>query len=413
MRITEEIDDIYMRYLLYGMDFKMLAKCSKKTLPTLRKYVVIKEGLDIFLYPLLGTKELTMDIALTLCKNVLNPHIQSNVHPSLKGLKTKEKKELIPTFRQCDICAGVSTGKEIMVCCENTLCIKCMISIIEESLNGVCLKEICCPFCREILPDKYLREILLMKTLHRATGGKKTYVEPWRNKNEYDSLQYIKGTFYLQNLFRKYRQIQRKLVEKGDEQTRETHHFGFCNGCIRNYFYEKKHFMFAHKHRMIPNLPYLNIASVEKDCANDMELKEEMFMCPPCKEKEENVVIKSCPHCGIKTIQPDGCNYVRCRCKHFWCFICNHRLPGTTEGHNVHFYVGPGSGPYGDKCRISEDRKKDTHILEYCKCPDCQKRKGAPLCKEIDCIDSTSYRKEYTMSKEGSHFNTLCDACIN
>ena len=106
--------------------------------------------------------------------------------------------------------------------------------------------------------------------------------------------------------------------------------------------------MFFHLYRKIRNLEFLSIATIEKDCANDMELKKEMFMCAPCKDRDENVIIKSCPHCGLKTIQPDGCNHVKCQCKGFWCFVCNQRLPGTHEGHTVHFYVGPGSGPYRD-----------------------------------------------------------------
>ena len=389
MKITDEIDDIYIRYLLYDRDFHELAKFSKKTLPTLKKYVKIKEGLDIFLYPLLGTKEMTMDIALTLCNNVMNPHIQFNVYPSLKGLKTKEKKALIPTFNNCDICAGDSSGMEIMECCGNTLCIECIVSIIEESLNGVCLKEICCPFCRMALPYNYIRDILLMRKRKDQTNSNKYryvlfYVEPWRETSNYKKIQYKNGIVYLQNLFRKYRHFKGLMSNENQEFT-DTHHIGFCNGCVRRYFYDNDNFMRLHLYRKIRNLEFLSIATIEKDCANDMELKKEMFMCSPCKDRDENVIIKSCPHCGLKTIQPDGCNYVKCQCKGFWCFVCNQRLPGTHEGHNVHFYVGPGSGPYSDKCRISEGRVEETHILETCQCIHCRGRNGKSLCSNIDC----------------------------
>ena len=86
-------------------------------------------------------------------------------------------------------------------------------------------------------------------------------------------------------------------------------------------------------------------------------------------------MIKKCPHCGVKTMKPDGCNYVNCVCKNFWCFVCNHRLPNSYEGLNVHFHIGLGTSAFNDKCRVSVNYYKPWHIKKLCNCKDCIKRK--------------------------------------
>ena len=132
-------------------------------------------------------------------------------------------------------------------------------------------------------------------------------------------------------------------------------------------------------------LNQLHIVGIPKDCVQDVELTESMFKCEPCRDTEEQVVIKSCPHCGLKSIKPTNCNYVKCECKNFWCFVCNMRLPGSHEGHNVHFWRGSGTGPFNNACRVSTNRCGEKHILQSCNCECCKKRNGAPMCATIDC----------------------------
>ena len=47
MSLTSEIDELYIHYILLNKDIKQLTKYSKKTLQTLKKYIILKERLDI------------------------------------------------------------------------------------------------------------------------------------------------------------------------------------------------------------------------------------------------------------------------------------------------------------------------------------------------------------------------------
>ena len=109
-----------------------------------------------------------------------------------------------------------------------------------------------------------------------------------------------------------------------------------------------------------------------------------MFKCEECEEKEK-VVFKKCPHCGIKTMTPDGCNYVRCVCRNFWCFVCNNRLPNSYDGHNTHFHIGPGTSAYDNACRTSVNYHNESHIMGLCNCRYCIRRSRQSLCCEIEC----------------------------
>ena len=407
MSITQEIDELYVHYSLLNKDLQQLTHYSKKTYQTLKKYITLKERLDIELYPLLDNrKELTQDIALTLCKEILNPNIQIQLYPTLKGLTTKEKKAKIIDSKQCDICINSRTISEVLPCCGNIICFHCLLSIIESSINGICFQMVRCPYCREKIPLKFIRDIVRLNKTSNIRMGRCSF-EPWRNTAEYVDITRNYGSFYLHNLYRKYHMIYTELSR--EDITMDTHHYGYCHKCIRDNYRTKDNFMKKHKLRIIHKLDKLHIARIPKRCAEDVEIKDTMFICNPCRDKK--VIIKSCPHCGIKSLQPDGCNYVRCECGEYWCFVCNVRLPGTHEGHNVHFWMGKGTSAFDDHCRMSKDYKAEKHILQSCKCMYCSERQGAPVCMNIDCGRPTTTRKEYKKDKQGLYYNQLCDVC--
>ena len=416
MLLTEEIDDLYLQYVLMDKDMKKLVQTSKKTPQTLKKYITLKEQLDIELYPLLDNrKELTQDIALTLCKEVPNPNIQIQIFPLLQGLSTKDKKLKIIESKQCDICADSKHFKEVLPCCGNVLCFDCIVSIIEASINGISFQKICCPYCREdIVRGGFLRDMFRLRRLlnpspfdpkHPWMSGS---FESWKNSDNYITYMRKYGYFYLHNLFRKYRRIKQSLVK--EEVTMETHHFGYCRTCIKDTYGTNEDFMKKHNYRIIMHIDKLNIAKVPKDCAQDIELNESMFICEPCSNKDK-VEIKSCPHCGIKSIKPIDCNYVKCQCGNFWCFVCNVRLPGTREGHNNHFWLGNGTSAYDNNCRITIGYPGEPHILQSCNCSYCSKREGAPMCMNINCLRKTHPRKDYIVDKKRLQYEQYCFVC--
>ena len=395
MSLTDEIDDIYIKYLLLNKQMHLLCQQTKKSRAILNKYIAIKENLDLELYPLLNDrKKMTQDIALFLSKEVLNPLVQCSLYSKIKTMTTKQKKEFIKESQLCHICACSTTTHEFFPCCGNTMCSKCLYKLIEETVMGLCVKKIGCPFCRKELSIDSLQNFLhcfrTKKTMQFGYGDKKRYkkikmyytTEPWRQTDPYKQKIYFDTTSMI-NLFNNYIHIYQSLSTDGIDP--ENFHYGYCHRCIENVYLNRSRY----KQSLCksPRLnPYkrLHIAEVPKDCAQ--VVKEDMFLCGVCQSNEEEYnVIKSCPHCGIKTIKPTNCNYVCCQCGGKWCYVCNMRLPNTHEGHNVHFWIGNGSSPYDNHCRISENYEGETHVLETCDCSHCKERKGRPMCISIDC----------------------------
>ena len=107
----------------------------------------------------------------------------------------------------------------------------------------------------------------------------------------------------------------------------------------------------------------------------------------------ENIVIKKCPHCGVRNMRPNGCNYVVCG-DHRWCWICEERLENNNNGHNVHYHTGPGTNPYMNRCRVSVNYNAPKFTINArCKCASCREHNGAPLCRTTDCMNRTSLDK--------------------
>ena len=373
------IDDIYITYLSCNKAKKELMKFTNKSAATVNKYIFIKEHLDDELFRLLGTKQITIDIAHYLSKWVLNQSAQVALFPKLKGLKTPDKKLLILNETSCMIC-GTDSGcliKEYSPCCNNSLCFDCMKSIITTSLTEPCLQLIKCPFCREILPESFLQPIFDM--------------EEWRSQSRC----FGGGKNHFKNLQKMYVNSLRKISNKGEHLTNETlldvdekmktSHFGNCLQCINRVYVNLENFRYYSKYKKL-YLKNINIGEVQKECVNvDAVIKPDMFTCVVCKDRQENPVIKKCPHCGIRTLQPDGCNHVRCECGHKWCFVCNMRVEDNWNGHNAHYYIGQGSSAYDYACRISTKYKGEAFVIYNCSCDMCSARQGRALCATLDC----------------------------
>jgi len=416
MSLTSTIDEIYLEYILNGKNIHKVV--STKSKATLQKYIKIKEELDITLYPFLDERrKMTLDIALTLCKHILNPDIQIQMFPSLENKTTKEKKEIIRSSMFCEICAGESSHKEMLPCCRKIICFDCMLHTFEASLNDVTFKYMCCLYCRKELPLTYLSKLCHApgwNGFFSSSRYTKVYSsnEPWRNTNEYQTRTFFYSKFYQWNLFKRYEDMICKIILQRIDISKN--HVGYCFDCVKRNFISKTRFInytTKYEKKISGWLKSTDIGVIRRDCVNDMILTDDMFTCVSCKEKREDGTIKSCPHCGIRTLRPNECNFVVCQCKGRWCFVCNLRLPNTDEGHNRHFYVGPGSGPYSDKCRISEKSHKAKHILQDCKCEYCKQRGGAPLCQNMDCMNPTSYNNIARTRTEYLRFNVLCDTC--
>lgn len=382
--MDEIIDDIYVTYISSNRDMKELMKYTNKSRPTINKYIFIKENLDDELFRLFKTKKITIAIAEYLSKWIRNHDIQRIIFPQLEKLKTPQKKELILKQTSCMICCTEEGCilKEHLPCCNNSICYGCMISIISSCLEGASLNIIKCPFCREILPYELIKSICRIEELWRYNYRRKFKVYETR---------------YKVNLLNIYKNMIMKIVNNSEppkpdtlqiiDKKMETSHYGHCLECIERVYVNEDRFKYITKYS--PGNMFLknvHIAEVQKECINvDVDIKSDLFKCVVCKDKHENPMIKKCPHCGIKTLQPDGCNYVRCECFNRWCFVCNYRLTNDWNGHNAHYYIGQGSSAYDYACRVSVNHSEEKYTIDNCTCEYCQKRSGKPLCSNIEC----------------------------
>jgi len=214
MSITDEIDDIHIHYLHENKNVTTISQQRNKGVATIKKYMTIKEELDIELYPLLNNRKvLTQDIALTLCKLIVNPLLQMKIFPSLQGLASKDKKTAIKDFTVCTICCGSKNILEVLPCCDNILCTECLINIIKTSINELTIHLVCCPYCRDPLPLEFLKDLTKsrMRQSKSSIRGRMEYysLDQWRHTGNYlNNIPYDLRGFYPNNLFKKYRSIE-------------------------------------------------------------------------------------------------------------------------------------------------------------------------------------------------------------
>lgn len=428
--MEKKLQECLVIYQLTDRSQKKTKELTKLNPATIKKYITIVEGLDSTLLENLdkkGKDKLQLNLAEYLVKNIPNMILQREIYPHIMRRKPKERKDIIERAKECMICCDSSINQEQMRCCGKYICENCLMKMIHLDITNVVFTPPKCPFCKEYLSIEYLRYILkdnLRKNKHLWESSLE--MEEWRY-NEYYSSIHNKNTergelhwIYLRNLLSYFMEFVRMienfqgrvvydnysdfdylLKEKEDEPEL---YFARCNTCsnINIPNFKKK------------NKWEIELATIEKQCVNGegniVVLKPELFKCVVCKSHEENMndgTFKKCPHCGVKTLKPDGCNYVRCG-DHRWCWICEERLEVNHNGHNVHYYTGPGTSAYSDRCResMNYDITKERYILDSCDCPSCSPFGGAPLCRELECMNRT-------IRVENGGYKYYCQDCNN
>jgi hypothetical protein len=394
--VTQKINEAYDMHL-QGVVHTGISRA------TFLKYIKLKELLDedVFLHlDKKGRDKLTMGFALKLCSVVLNPAHQRSLLPDILAMPRKHALSTgIQDASVCMVCADSHSHFEAMPCCKTLICASCVFTGMETILLDMTFQGLRCPFCRSHLPVLYVEWFL------KERYGT-FFQEPWRQTKIYQQGLDVRQT-YSHNLHHKYESMVRSLEDTlkirihqrdADDFTclDKDHVYGHCSGCtqgVSDVFGQPREF------------EHIQMIGVEKQCANGegevLVLQPEMFLCTICKSYQEDYndgTFKQCPHCGVKTVRPEGCNYVRCG-DHRWCFICNERLPMSHEGHNVHYYTGPGSGPYSKQCRQSTQSDKPTFIIDTCACNACAPHGGNALCRTMDCLNRVESNQ------------TLCETC--
>lgn len=415
--LTDEIDDLYLRFLSVPYhNISYFSETTKKSRPVLKRYITIKEQLSPALYPLLNNrKKMTLTLAELLCKNLCNHEHQEFAYAEAITYPTKERKAIILNHQMCGICCDTTSSHEVMSCCGQWICSECFFQTLVKTTTNLTFQALQCAFCRQEISLPTLKNFTgsHLQNRYDHLNRLRTYpisLDPWRNSREWinkTSKHYRYNQTYMVNIYMLYEQYLKGYLEYSEED-RSTHHIGKCNACIERYYRTYDRFDQDINMKRYNRIPFdrFHMGSVAKDCANDEALKAEMFICQECRDREDNCVIKRCPHCGIKSIRPDGCNFVQCECRNYWCFVCNKRLPGNHEGHNVHYWIGNGSGPYDDHCRVSTNYEGENFVIDNCGCRYCRVRNGAPACTTIDCPHPAKRISE-------NKYQLVCEHCEN
>lgn len=403
MDIKDRITEVCHYFTLCNKDYnetlRILPKSIRVSHTTFKKYIIIGNQLDYCLQEKLiqkGKHKLSISFAHLLSTHVKNIDHQYDIYLKMcqDNLSNKEKINSIHDYTVCPICYEQSFHQEKLPCCGSLVCLHCLYKHLDISINSIAFTGCKCPICNTTLSHSYIYDILYLSH---------------KNKTK----KWIRGVYsiysfrgYYRNCFQKLnRIIERiefitkkninKLTMNLDEITDKNLYYGTCTLCCPKINNTRKTQFFTD----------LKINTVEKQCVNSQGdlviLKDEMFSCDSCTST--NNEYKKCPHCGIKTLRPTACNYVICG-DHRWCFICNERLPNNHNGHNVHFWTGPGSSPFSNQCRTSINYNGPHFILDWCDCNSCKKGHGAPLCMNLDC-----YNRSPILSN--NHFQKLCQTC--
>ena len=413
MSIQEKISNAYQMYLLCDKNIAKTLKYTKITRATLQKYIKIQECLDFEILEYLdkkGSLKLTIGEALKLCDNVMNPEQQSEIYLRFLQTRKSDRITFLKEETTCLICAESSNHFEYTPCCNTPICNNCFLKTMETNIQDLIFKPLCCPFCNKGFSLVFLRWFL---------KNNKKSLETWRNNNSYeDKNRYI---IYKRNLYAKYMTILNRIEDKREYYVNDTEpdyksllgedkYYGACSQCTPRV--RKDHF------RPINNWNRLIVCDIPRACGNGegglLVLQPEMFRCVVCKSRDENMEdgeFKKCPHCGIKTVKPDGCNFIYCG-DHRWCWICNERIENNEDGHNKHYWTGPGTSPYTNQCRQSIDykdkngKKQPTFVMKgKCDCSACSPHGGAPICRNIDCMNRTSLCEE-------NNYYKYCSVCL-
>ena len=407
MSVQGKLLDAYQIFLLCDRNIPRTLKNVKITRGTLLKYVRIQECLDFEVLEYLdkkGKEKLSLTEAMKLCDIIINPEQQSEY---LKLFIETTKKDRVSTLREtieCSICMDTNPLFEYTPCCKTPICERCFTRTFATYIQDIIFKSIDCPFCKKSFDLRFVKWYLTGRfnpVTRTSMGYRSIGNELWRNTPIYHANR-SHSISYQKNLYKKYTTVIMRIEDSqnyylsddssdyksllGDEK-----YFGACSACTPK-FIEGDPPLMKNRWRKI------QICDIPKQCGNGeggiLVLEPDMFRCVVCKSREENYdngEFKKCPHCGIKTIKPDGCNFIYCG-DHRWCFICNERIENNAQGHNEHYWTGPGTSPYSNQCRGSVDTfEGDTFIIEgMCDCPTCNEHQGRPLCRTLECMERIS-----------------------
>jgi hypothetical protein len=429
MSTLKKIDDAYNMYILCDKNIKRTTDITTLSGVTLRKYVKIKESLDFELTEFLDKKgklKLTISDALKLCEKVINPEYQYLIFDKFINSPKKDRFRLLSEECTCMICAEESVNFEFTPCCHNPICETCLVKTFECVINDKVFKGVNCPFCNVSFPLLYCSWFLIDRVRSYWNEGKninynsESLGDLWRNTRDYNKLNHYQLS-YMRNLHNKYmktiqviqnnKKINLDLKEpKFDELLGDEKYYSACTECTPKF--TKDSLLILKR-----DWRYLQVCDIPKECGNGegeiLVIEPEMFRCVVCKSRDEdlnNGEFKKCPHCGIKTVKPDGCNYIYCG-DHRWCWICNERIENNSNGHNKHYWTGPGTSPYTNRCRESINHPADKYIIHgKCNCSGCRDFGGAPLCKTLDCMKRTFVKY---LADGNDMFNDYCIDCHN
>ena len=379
MGTHEKITETCYYHSLCGNDFKRTSNFIKVSQATIRKYVKIGNCLDISLQEKMdqkGKHKLSLTLANILASEVNDLDFQCIIFENMckDNLTNREKIDKINDYSECTICCD-NTFKQIMLPCSSSVCITCLYKHIQTSINDIVFEGCKCPITNDYLSEIFIYQILTINLM----GNPYKWI---RNTHIYQKKHYYR------NLFRKYRAIVENIEDKQNKKINQKTndfselidselYYGTCKECCP--IIDNK------ANRVFFNL---KVNTVERQCVNAegniVVLNNGMFKCESCIGGENEY--KKCPHCGIKTLKPAGCNYVICG-DHRWCWICNERLPNNHNGHNVHYWTGPGTSPYSNQCRRSISYPGEDFVINFCECISCSSYGGKRICNTLTCYN--------------------------
>lgn len=418
MKTTEKIYDAYQLYILSDKNITKTLQYTKLSRATLSNYIKIIELLDFSLLEYLdkkGKEKLSIKDALYICNNVLNPENQFQIFKNFLLSPKKERIRSLSEEQTCMICADTKKHFEFTPCCNNSICESCLVKTFESKIQDLVFKSVDCPFCNVPFSLIYCRWLMKERFKNNYKNYEKGSSDLWRSSSMYrQNFEFWK--FYYMNLYQKYLQIIHILEIKNDYMIADSEpdfkkllgdekYYGACSQCTPKF---TKRCPLIHRN----DWRYLQVCDIPRQCGNGeggiLVLEPQMFRCVVCKSRDENMddgEFKKCPHCGIKTVKPDGCNFIYCG-DHRWCWICNERIENNDNGHNKHYWTGPGTSPYTNRCRESIDSESDRFVIRgKCDCSSCKVNGGAPICRNIDCMNRT------ILSEENIYYKN-CISCM-
>ena len=325
----------------------------------------------------------------------------------------KDKIRILQESTTCPICMDTNPYFEYTPWCKTPICETCFSRTFETYIQDIIFKPVKCPYCNVALDLIYVKWYLRQRINHDK--------ELWRNTKILKEKCHFNIPYQV-NLYNKYLTMISRIELSQDYYIVDTEpDFDSLLGNEKYFCCSQCSPIIRKNEPIISKRSWnlLNISDIPKECGNGeggiLVLEPEMFRCVVCKSRDENMddgEFKKCPHCGIKTVKPDGCNFIYCG-DHRWCWICNERIENNSNGHNKHYWTGPGTSPYTNRCRESINSNSERYVIhDKCDCSACKPHGGAPLCRNIDCMRRT-FVKYKTDGPDGSKefFNDYCIEC--